>query len=52
MKEEKNQEEKRVQLGEEEEESQEEVIDQVDEGDLLLVKRALISFQRIEEEPK
>ena len=30
----------------------EEVVEQANEGDLLMVKRVLISFQIIEEEPK
>ena len=51
-KEEKNKEEEGVKLEGQENESIEEVVEKADEGKLLLVRRVLISFQRIKEAPK
>jgi len=51
MKEDKNREEEGVKLEETKKESIE-LVEQVDEGELLLARRVLIGFQRIKEEPK
>ena len=49
---EKNSEEEVLKLEGEEKESLEEVVEQADKGQLLVVRRALIGFSRIQEEPK
>jgi len=52
MKEEKTQKEQGMKLEQEEKWSIEEVVTQVDKGELLLMKRVLLGFQGMTKEPK